>query len=127
MLRWQVSQHYELMNYSEHGTTVDNVLYSCDFSEKSLTPAGSALSRLRRGGPESPGQSPDGDQEVPPLIQRVREVVGKRRGLPTEEQPLEAAKETMPASIGKVSLRSSSLYSVNFRVGLSPPLVVQPE
>ena len=22
------------MNYSEHGTTVDNVLYSCDFSDK---------------------------------------------------------------------------------------------
>lgn len=30
----QASRHYELLNYSEHGTTVDNVLYSCDFSEK---------------------------------------------------------------------------------------------
>lgn len=30
----QSSRHYELLNYSEHGTTVDNVLYSCDFSEK---------------------------------------------------------------------------------------------
>ncbi|KAI1903661.1 hypothetical protein AGOR_G00029500 [Albula goreensis] len=29
------TKHYELLNYSEHGTTVDNVLYSCDFSEKS--------------------------------------------------------------------------------------------
>lgn len=28
------TKHYELLNYSEHGTTVDNVLYSCDFSEK---------------------------------------------------------------------------------------------
>uniref|UniRef100_A0A8C9V999 PHD finger protein 12 n=1 Tax=Scleropages formosus TaxID=113540 RepID=A0A8C9V999_SCLFO len=28
------TKHYELLNYSEHGTMVDNVLYSCDFSEK---------------------------------------------------------------------------------------------
>ncbi|KAM9318817.1 PHD finger protein 12 [Pholidichthys leucotaenia] len=32
------TKHYELLNYSEHGTTVDNVLYSCDFSEK-ITPS----------------------------------------------------------------------------------------
>lgn len=30
----EITKHYELLNYSEHGTTVDNVLYSCDFSEK---------------------------------------------------------------------------------------------
>ena len=30
-----MTRHYELLNYSEHGTTVDNVLYSCDFSDKS--------------------------------------------------------------------------------------------
>ncbi len=30
----QMTRHYELLNYSEHGTTVDNVLYSCDFSDK---------------------------------------------------------------------------------------------
>lgn len=30
----QIGKHYELLNYSEHGTTVDNVLYSCDFSDK---------------------------------------------------------------------------------------------
>jgi hypothetical protein len=29
----QSSQHYELLNYSEHGTTVDNVMYSCDLTE----------------------------------------------------------------------------------------------
>jgi len=28
------SDQFELLNYSEHGTIVDNVLYSCDFSEK---------------------------------------------------------------------------------------------
>ncbi|XP_065282734.1 PHD finger protein 12 isoform X3 [Dermacentor albipictus] len=30
----EIGKHYELLNYSEHGTTVDNVLYSCDFSDK---------------------------------------------------------------------------------------------
>ncbi|CAL1529906.1 unnamed protein product [Lymnaea stagnalis] len=33
----EMSRHFELLNYSEHGTTVDNVLYSCDFSDKSAT------------------------------------------------------------------------------------------
>uniref|UniRef100_A0A8C2KFF4 PHD finger protein 12 n=1 Tax=Cyprinus carpio TaxID=7962 RepID=A0A8C2KFF4_CYPCA len=38
------TKHYELLNYSEHGTTVDNVLYSCDFSDKPniTSPCGSA-------------------------------------------------------------------------------------
>lgn len=39
----QNTKHYELLNYSEHGTTVDNVLYSCDFSEKALPAAPSSL------------------------------------------------------------------------------------
>ena len=30
-----MSQEYELINYSEHGSVVDGVLYSCDFSDKS--------------------------------------------------------------------------------------------
>lgn len=33
----ETTRHYELLNYSEHGTTVDNVLYSCDFSDKPAT------------------------------------------------------------------------------------------
>ncbi|KAM3874832.1 PHD finger protein 12 [Diretmus argenteus] len=37
------TKHYELLNYSEHGTTVDNVLYSCDFSEKASPPPPSGL------------------------------------------------------------------------------------
>ncbi|XP_029027358.1 PHD finger protein 12 isoform X2 [Betta splendens] len=37
------TKHYELLNYSEHGTTVDNVLYSCDFSEKILQSPPSSL------------------------------------------------------------------------------------
>lgn len=30
----QVTEEYELINYSEHGLIVDGVLYSCDFSDK---------------------------------------------------------------------------------------------
>lgn len=30
----QATRDYELINYSEHGTVVDGVLYSCDFSDK---------------------------------------------------------------------------------------------
>ncbi|KAH6932574.1 hypothetical protein HPB50_007619 [Hyalomma asiaticum] len=44
----EIGKHYELLNYSEHGTTVDNVLYSCDFSDKRLatsTPAALAAPR----------------------------------------------------------------------------------
>ena len=46
----QATRHFELMNYSEHGTTVDNVLYSCDFSDKcGLTPKNnSSAAAVRR-------------------------------------------------------------------------------
>ncbi|KAG5284547.1 hypothetical protein AALO_G00027870 [Alosa alosa] len=42
------TKQYELLNYSEHGTTVDNVLYSCDFSEKTHpSPASSTVSQVQ--------------------------------------------------------------------------------
>ncbi|CAF90895.1 unnamed protein product [Tetraodon nigroviridis] len=42
------TKHYELLNYSEHGTTVDNVLYSCDFSEKaSPSPPGGLVAKVQ--------------------------------------------------------------------------------
>ncbi|KAL4647197.1 PHD finger protein 12 [Arapaima gigas] len=42
------TKHYELLNYSEHGTTVDNVLYSCDFSEKmSPSPSSNVVSKVQ--------------------------------------------------------------------------------
>ncbi|XP_042073954.1 PHD finger protein 12-like, partial [Haplochromis burtoni] len=42
------TKHYELLNYSEHGTTVDNVLYSCDFSEKtSPCPPGGLVAKVQ--------------------------------------------------------------------------------
>ena len=47
----QCTRHFELLNYSEHGTTVDNVLYSCDFSEKRVTsspPASGLVASVRK-------------------------------------------------------------------------------
>ena len=44
----QLSGQYELLNYSEHGTTVDNVLYSCDFSVK--TPIKPVSTKAGSGG-----------------------------------------------------------------------------
>ncbi|XP_029467942.1 PHD finger protein 12 isoform X1 [Rhinatrema bivittatum] len=42
------TKHYELLNYSEHGTTVDNVLYSCDFSEKAIpSPPSSIVAKVQ--------------------------------------------------------------------------------
>ncbi|XP_051541513.1 PHD finger protein 12-like isoform X2 [Myxocyprinus asiaticus] len=44
----EITKQYELLNYSEHGTIVDNVLYSCDFSEKmSQTPSSSLLAKVQ--------------------------------------------------------------------------------
>eukprot|EP00914_Ancora_sagittata_P001310 GHVO01003462.1.p1 GENE.GHVO01003462.1~~GHVO01003462.1.p1 ORF type:complete len:314 (-),score=31.47 GHVO01003462.1:5-832(-) len=44
------SRHFELLNYSEHGTTVDNVLYSCDFSEKASNspPPSKVVAQVRK-------------------------------------------------------------------------------
>ncbi|XP_013878339.1 PHD finger protein 12 [Austrofundulus limnaeus] len=61
------TKHYELLNYSEHGTTVDNVLYSCDFSEKaSPSPPSGLVAKVqgiirlskRREEDEGPGPAP---------------------------------------------------------------------
>ncbi|XP_017344299.1 PHD finger protein 12 isoform X2 [Ictalurus punctatus] len=42
------TKQYELLNYSEHGTTVDNVLYSCDFSEKTgPSPSSGLVSKVQ--------------------------------------------------------------------------------
>ncbi|KAL3992413.1 leukemia inhibitory factor receptor [Sarotherodon galilaeus] len=57
------TKHYELLNYSEHGTTVDNVLYSCHYIKKreedegansvvGLLPVGGVMSSQRQGGAE---------------------------------------------------------------------------
>ncbi|XP_068086806.1 PHD finger protein 12 [Anabrus simplex] len=75
----ETTKHYELLNYSEHGTTVDNVLYSCDFSEKSS------------GGIEK--------TKVHPIEQAVRNIIDKRRGLDRTEDG--ETQEKMVATSGK--------------------------
>ncbi|XP_023700662.1 PHD finger protein 12-like isoform X1 [Paramormyrops kingsleyae] len=88
------TKHYELLNYSEHGTTVDNVLYSCDFSEK--TPpmaAGSVVPRARTHGRESPLTTHSS-------LWRCR----KRK---REEEEKEGTGQTVPAG-GVMSSRSGS-------------------
>ncbi|XP_068126237.1 PHD finger protein 12 isoform X1 [Hyperolius riggenbachi] len=54
------TKHYELLNYSEHGTTVDNVLYSCDFSEKILpTPPSSIVAKVQNVIKRRKSQNPE--------------------------------------------------------------------
>ncbi|XP_053562154.1 LOW QUALITY PROTEIN: PHD finger protein 12 [Bombina bombina] len=56
----EITKHYELLNYSEHGTTVDNVLYSCDFSEKTLpTPPSSIVAKVQSVIKRCKSQSPE--------------------------------------------------------------------
>lgn len=83
----QTTKHYELLNYSEHGTTVDNVLYSCDFSEKM--------------GPPQPAPGPP---KLNPFVNVIREIVDKRRGVrrKLQESEDEATPSFMAARSGKV-------------------------
>lgn len=104
------------MNYSEHGTTVDNVLYSCDFSEKTqvkeqpLSPSSNTQHHGRRSTGSNSGVGTSGissveptetEVEVPPLIQKIRAVVDKRRGVVREEDSISEPSK-MPPDIGKV-------------------------
>ncbi|KAK3913509.1 PHD finger protein 12 [Frankliniella fusca] len=126
----EVNRHYELMNYSEHGTTVDNVLYSCDFSEKTpakeqpLSPTATVQHHGRRSGGNSAVSSASGaytettdtEVEVPPLIQKIRAVVDKRRGVIREEDCLpEPCK--MPADIGKEDFKCICRSSSSSMIG----------
>ncbi|XP_064613233.1 LOW QUALITY PROTEIN: PHD finger protein 12-like [Liolophura sinensis] len=70
----ETSKHFELLNYSEHGTTVDNVLYSCDFSEKATTAV-----------------------QPSSIVAAVRGVLkkGRKKKVEKEEKPLEKERLTM--------------------------------
>ena len=74
----QTTRHYELLNYSEHGTTVDNVLYSCDFSEKTLSAP-----------------------QPTTVVNSVRRLIQQARG--KEEQPILPNKAFMCAHTNEVS------------------------
>ncbi|XP_013380384.1 PHD finger protein 12 isoform X2 [Lingula anatina] len=82
----ETTRHFELLNYSEHGTTVDNVLYSCDFSEK-----------------------PSSTPQPTKVVKEVREVISKSKKKKEKEVPLppppppktEGEKVTMSAHAGQ--------------------------
>jgi len=65
-----MTRHFELLNYSEFGTTVDNVLYSCDFSDKPVT---------------TPQPSP--------VVAAVREIIGKNKNNNEKEKDDQAKDE----------------------------------
>jgi hypothetical protein len=66
---------------------VDNVLYSCDFSEKL-----------------GPPQPPAGSSKLDPLVKTIREIVDKRRAVrrKVQEAEDEASPSFMTARSGKV-------------------------
>ncbi|KAJ8342104.1 hypothetical protein SKAU_G00320320 [Synaphobranchus kaupii] len=79
------TKHYELLNYSEHGTTVDNVLYSCDFSEKtSPSPASSVVSKVQN------------------IIRRCKRRKREEEGQEVEEVRVEACPGTRAGPAGGV-------------------------
>ncbi|XP_049793939.1 PHD finger protein 12 [Schistocerca nitens] len=94
----ETTKQFELLNYSEHGTMVDNVLYSCDFSEKAA-PMGSS-------------------NTVHPLVQRIREVVHKRRKRDTQVcSDSESEPQKMVAGSGKVEIQCSCRGSSSDVIG----------
>ncbi|XP_059143694.1 PHD finger protein 12-like [Physella acuta] len=89
----EMSRHFELLNYSEHGTTVDNVLFSCDFSDK-------------------PATTP----QLSPVISAVREMIskdGRRNGTKSskhgEDKLRMSAKANGRCSVCSCKASSSSL------------------
>lgn len=61
---FQMTKHYELINYSEHGTVVDSVVYTTDYSDR---------------------KTPRLDAKIPeknPLAKTVKEIIDRRRGIP---------------------------------------------
>ncbi|XP_042240083.1 PHD finger protein 12-like isoform X2 [Homarus americanus] len=70
--------HYELLNYSPHGTRVDSVLYRYDHSEKTVNHA-----------------------PPPPLLQQVRAIINQRRG----QLPARPSEETMTDTPGQTLTR----------------------
>lgn len=71
----ETTQTYEMLNYSEHGTRVDNVMYSCDFSERPAASAGSGKATGECGG--------GGRSAAEELATAVRAELDRRRGVPS--------------------------------------------
>ncbi|XP_063883158.1 PHD finger protein 12-like isoform X2 [Scylla paramamosain] len=74
--------HYELLNYSCHGTRVDTVLYQYDPSERTIS------------------QAPP-----PPLLQQVRAIINQRTGHRTEQPHQEAMTDTPGQSLTRCNCK----------------------
>ena len=83
-----MTRHYELLNYSEHGTTVDNVLYSCDFSDKSSV-AGSQTSSV---------------------VGSVRKLIGKGKNKEDAATTLSLDKELMSSRTSEVCVNDFDFF-----------------
>ncbi|KAK7866275.1 hypothetical protein R5R35_007109 [Gryllus longicercus] len=86
----ETTQHFELLNYSEHGTTVDNVLFSCDFSEKPPACAAGAAAAAGPGAGTAGGGAAAAARDraaSEALAAAVRAEVDQRRGRPRAPSP----------------------------------------
>lgn len=63
-----MTKHYELINYSEHGTLVDSVVYRIDYSDR---------------------KTPMLDAKLPeknPLAKTIKDIIDKKRGVKRREE-----------------------------------------
>lgn len=74
--------HYELLNYSPHGTRVDSVMYRYDHSEKTVNHA-----------------------PPPPLLQQVRAIINQKRGQPLGRPSEEAMTDTPGQTLSRCNCR----------------------
>jgi hypothetical protein len=84
---------------------VDNVLYSCDFSEKL-----------------GPPQPPPGPSKLNPLVKTIREIVDKRRSVrrKIQEAEEEATLTFMTARSGKVNFENMFHIPFSLPLGNGP-------
>ncbi|XP_015682431.1 PHD finger protein 12, partial [Protobothrops mucrosquamatus] len=93
------TKHYELLNYSEHGTTVDNVLYSCDFSEKAaFIPPSSMVAKVQSVIKRHKSRKPP--EEEPPAPPASAEPVAMRAQAQGQPQPPCSCRASSSSLIG---------------------------
>ncbi|GFQ87170.1 PHD finger protein 12 [Trichonephila clavata] len=79
----EITKRYELINYSYFGTTVDNVLYSSDVSEKHrLHPSSNSFSAAVRKLARSTSRMADLPSPTPPIQRSVVSARGKQHCCP---------------------------------------------
>lgn len=74
-LHHQITDSFELLNYSEFGTEVNGQLFSCDLTEHPLTPA----APFKPAAVRNPADDPKA------FYANIRDIVDKRRGIQREE------------------------------------------